>query len=400
MNNINFEDCYYTAMRQLLKISRKKLDDLHKEGIYQSHRDFADMDLIENKAKDKGSREAKELIRELKKRSDDIRRLCEDYIERAVKGYIFTVSREDPDYPYNWKCVRGMPDVVFAKGVRGMFEKCDKCGCVSVVGSRDASRYAIYATNRFSDSLSSKNVVIASGMAAGTDRAAHEASVDNPGGTIAFLAGGVDDVYPDSNRDIYERICQKGLVVSEMPPGMRAVRQYFPSRNRLIAGIGDVCLIMQAGEISGTLHTASFAAGQGKDVFVLPNNIFSEECKGGNLLLADGAMPLINVNMVEDAVITALLNRKMKGIDLKELMPHAHVSMADLRKKARETPELISDNEWKNLIKDELSLKGRSQDELCALFGLSLPAVTRLLIALEGAGELTLADGKYVLTIV
>ncbi|MCR4669971.1 MAG: DNA-protecting protein DprA [Saccharofermentans sp.] len=400
MNNINFEDCYYTAMRQMLKISRKKLDDLHKEGICQSHRDFADMDLIETNAKDKGSREAKELIRELKKRSDDIRRLCDDYIERAVKGNIFTVSREDPDYPYNWKCVRGMPDVVFAKGVRGMFAKCDKCGCVSVVGSRDASRYAVYATNRFSDSLSSKNVVIASGMAAGTDRAAHEASVDNPGGTIAFLAGGVDDVYPDSNRDIYDRICQKGLVVSEMPPGMRAVRQYFPSRNRLIAGIGDVCLIMQAGEISGTLHTASFAAGQGKDVFVLPNNIFSEECKGGNLLLADGAMPLINVNMVEDAVITALLNKKMKGIDLKELMPHARVSVTDLRKKARETPELMSDNEWKNLIKDELSLKGRSQDELCALFGLSVPAVTRLLIALEGAGELTLADGKYVLTIV
>ncbi len=400
MNNINFEDCYYTAMRQMLKISRKKLDDLHKEGIYQSHRDFADMDLIETNAKDKGSREAKELIRELKKRSDDIRRLCDDYIERAVKGNIFTVSREDPDYPYNWKCVRGMPDVVFSKGVRGMFAKCDKCGCVSVVGSRDASRYAVYATNRFSDSLSSKNVVIASGMAAGTDRAAHEASVDNPGGTIAFLAGGVDDVYPDSNRDIYDRICQKGLVVSEMPPGMRAVRQYFPSRNRLIAGIGDVCLIMQAGEISGTLHTASFAAGQGKDVFVLPNNIFSEECKGGNLLLADGAMPLINVNMVEDAVITALLNKKMKGIDLKELMPHARVSVTDLRKKARETPELMSDNEWKNLIKDELSLKGRSQDELCALFGLSVPAVTRLLIALEGAGELTLADGKYVLTIV
>ena len=86
MNNINFEDCYYTAMRQMLKISRKKLDDLHKEGICQSHRDIADMDLIETNAKDKGSREAKELIRELKKRSDDIRRLCDDYIERAVKG--------------------------------------------------------------------------------------------------------------------------------------------------------------------------------------------------------------------------------------------------------------------------------------------------------------------------
>jgi DNA processing protein len=400
MNKANYEDCYYTAMRQVMKISRKKLDELYRTGVYKSHRDFADASLIEENSKKAGTELAKDFLQDLKKRSDEIRKTCDGYIDRTAKNGIFTVSREDPDYPYNWKCVRGMPDVVFAKGLRSMFGKCDKCGCVSIVGSRDATRYALYAASFFADRLSSRNVVIASGMAAGTDRAAHEASVDNQGGTVAFLAGGVDDIYPYANRDIYEKICQRGLVVSEMPPGIRAVRQYFPSRNRLIAGIGDVCLIMQAGEISGTLHTASFAAGQGKDVFVLPNNIFSEDCKGGNLLLADGATPLINSAMVEDAVISALMNRKIKDVDLRSLMPPSVISIDGLRKKAGETPALMSDNEWKKLIKDELSLKARSQDELCALFGLSLAAVTRLLISLEASGELTLSDGKYILTIV
>ncbi|MBO4603963.1 MAG: hypothetical protein J5657_01535 [Clostridiales bacterium] len=99
-------------------------------------------------------------------------------------------------------------------------------------------------------------------------------------------------------------------------------------------------------------------------------------------------------------MISALMNRKIKDVDLRSLMPPSVVSIDGLRKKAGETPGLMSDNEWKKLIKDELSLKARSQDELCALFGLSLAAVTRLLISLEASGELTLSDGKYILTIV
>ncbi|MBP5654012.1 MAG: DNA-protecting protein DprA [Clostridiales bacterium] len=400
MNTVNYEDCYYTAMRQVMKISRKKLDDLLRSGVYRSHRDFADRSLIEDNAESAATCDAKAFGYEFGKRKDDISRQCDIYIEKALKEGIFTISREDPDYPYNWRCVRGMPDVVFAKGVRGMFSRCDSCGCVSIVGSREASRYAVYAAEKFADKLSSENVVIASGMAAGTDRAAHEASVYNRGGTIAFLAGGVDDIYPESNRDIYEKIAGRGLIVSEMPPGTRAVRQYFPSRNRLIAGIGDVCLIMQAGATSGTLHTASFAAGQGKDVFVLPNNIFSEDCRGSNLLLADGAVPLVNSSMVEDAVITALMNRKVKDIGTCGLMPKPRPSASDLRRKAESEPDRMSDNDWKTVIIDELKLKPRSMDELCALFGLSLSLATRLMITLESESKVTVSDGKYILTIV
>ena len=118
------------------------------------------------------------------------------------------------------------------------------------------------------------------------------------------------------------------------------------------------------------------------------------------MLLADGAMPLINSSMVEDAVITALMNRKMKDINLSGLSPRSKVSIVELRKKAKETPDLMSDKDWKTVILDELSLKARSVDELCALFGLSLSEVTRFMIALESDSKVTISDGKYVLTIV
>ena len=185
MNSVNYSDCYYVAMRQVMKLSRKKLDDLLKSGVYKSHRDFSDRKLISDNAGMAATADAKAFGYEFDKRSDDISRQCDMYMEKAGREGIFTISREDPDYPYNWTCVRGMPDVVFAKGIRHILTKCDQCGCVSVVGSREASRYALYAATKFSDKLSSENVVIASGLASGTDRAAHEAAVDNPGSTVA-----------------------------------------------------------------------------------------------------------------------------------------------------------------------------------------------------------------------
>ena len=125
-------------------------------------------------------------------------------------------------------------------------------------------------------------------MAFGIDRSAHLASVSTPGGTVAVLAGGADNIYPPANKDIYDAIAAQGLIVSEMPPGQKPLRQYFPSRNRLIAGLSDCTLIMEAGAVSGTLHTASFAAAQGKEVFVLPNNIYYENALGGQCAFRSG----------------------------------------------------------------------------------------------------------------
>ena len=179
------------------------------------------------------------------------------------------------------------------------------------MGSRSPSKYAQYATDQICKELGEKSVTIVSGMAYGIDRQAHLSSVKTKGGTIAILAGGVDNIYPPKNKDIYDLISRNGLIISEMPPGQQPLRQYFPSRNRLIAGLTDCTVVMEAGAVSGTLHTASFAANQGKEVFVLPNNIYFENAKGGLKLLEDGGNVLLGADNVIDSVARSVMYKRM-----------------------------------------------------------------------------------------
>ena len=158
-----------------------------------------------------------------------------------------------------------------------------------------------------------------------------------------------------------------------MPPGKEVIKQYFPARNRLIAGLGDVTLIMEAGLYSGTLHTASFAANQGKDVFVLPNNIYSDNCHGGLLLLRDGAEVLLEAATVIDRIRDNVRYRY------------------DVPEDKRDDP--------KSRIKDLLAIRPMSLDELVAITGDAYELITKVLTDLELQGLTELQRGKYILTI-
>ena len=245
-------------------------------------------------------------------------------------------------------------------------------------------------------------------MAYGIDRQAHLSSVNSKGGTIAVLAGGVDNIYPPSNKDIYDLICSNGLILSEMPPGQQPLRQYFPSRNRLIAGLSDCTLIMEAGAVSGTLHTASFAAGQGKEVFVLPNSIYYENASGGLKLLEDGGNVLLNADSVIDSIARTLMFKRMDmgcagemyycGDDLSEFGDEANIEA--LRELSKINPEALNDNDWKMLIKDALTLKPLCADDLCAVTTLPFYKISKLLTELELNGTVCQENGKYSLTFV
>ena len=230
-------------------------------------------------------------------------------------------------------------------------------------------------------------------------------SIRNPGSTVAVLAGGCERIYPPDNRDIYEQLCTKGLILSEMPPGMQVLRQYFPSRNRLIAGLSDCCMIMEAGEISGTLHTASFAASQGKDVFVLPNSIYYDNARGGMKLLEDGASVLLSPDNVIDSIMQAILNRRLERPDLfeneKEVSPELmkNTEILRCRKKADEDPESMSDEEWKVLIRDELSSGPKDIDELCRNIALPFYRLSRLVVSMQYSGIIGDENGKYALAV-
>lgn len=160
---------------------------------------------------------------------------------------------------------------------------------VAIVGARNCTPYGRQMAYDFARTLAAHGVVIVSGMAMGIDSAAHEGALCEGGNTIAVLGNGADICYPKICRNLYEQIKQEALVISEYPPGTTPLPGYFPMRNRLISGLSDLTLIIEAREKSGSLITADFALEQGKEVFALPGRITDTLSRGCNRLIKQGA---------------------------------------------------------------------------------------------------------------
>ncbi|MDR3441362.1 DNA-processing protein DprA [Telmatospirillum sp.] len=159
---------------------------------------------------------------------------------------------------------------------------------VAMVGARNASALGRRMARNLALDLGQNGFTVVSGMARGIDAAAHEAAL--PTGTVAVLAGGVDVVYPEENRSLYERLCLGGCVISEMPPGMQPQASHFPRRNRLIAGLSQGVVVVEAAPKSGSLITARFALDQGREIFAVPGSPFDPRCQGTNALIKQGAI--------------------------------------------------------------------------------------------------------------
>lgn len=161
---------------------------------------------------------------------------------------------------------------------------------LAVVGSRHISAYGAAVTTRLVSELARAGVVIISGLALGVDAIAHRAALDAGGLTVAVMPCGLDRIYPASHQQLARRIVeQDGALISEYPPGEPPLKWTFIARNRLVSGLGDAVLITEAGEKSGTLHTARFALEQGKDVLAVPGEITSPTSVGTNRLIQTGA---------------------------------------------------------------------------------------------------------------
>lgn len=378
MDDKTVQDIEYCALRFHSGIPSAVIRELYDKKIVFSHRDLVPDNINELikriESEEELSKGVKDAGRKLKRMSDSIRENASEYINAAEEKGIFTISEDDPDYPYLWKVISGMPKVVFGIGKREVLISCHTKGAAAMVGSRSPGSYALYATGQFASEIASSGSVIVSGMALGIDHKAHESALDAGGESIAFMPCGADVIYPFQNYDTYERLKQNGLILSEMPPGKKVIKQYFPSRNRLIAGLSDVCLIMEAGLYSGTLHTASFAANQGKDVFVLPNNIYADNCLGGLMLLKDGAEVLIR----PDPVIERIRENVSYRYSLKE--------------KEREDDPVYE-------VSELLNSRPMSLDDLCRRLSYPYEVITTVLTQLELEHKIEQSRGKYILTI-
>ncbi|HYF27584.1 MAG TPA: DNA-processing protein DprA [Baekduia sp.] len=229
--------------------------------------------------------------------------------EAAASG-LATVCRHDAGYPGRLLDDRSAPallHVLAAGGLRRLTQLVGAGGerppAVAIVGTRRASDDGLELGRALGRGLAAAGVTVVSGMALGVDSAAHEGALEAGGATVAVLAGGADVPYPRSKRGLHARIAAAGAVVGELPPGTGVRRWAFPARNRIIAGLADATVVVQAAQRSGSLITAEMAMDLGREVGAVPGSPLSWRASGTNALLRDGATVVRDARDALDLVL-------------------------------------------------------------------------------------------------
>lgn len=224
--------------------------------------------------------------------------VIEAEIEAGTRLGARLIVQGDADYPEMLAAVDPPPPVLWALGAFALTAR----PCIAVVGARIASAGGQRIARGLSQQLGEAGHVVVSGLARGIDGAAHAGAL--PTGTVAVLGGGVDDVYPPDNADLYRQIAEQGCIVSESRIGARAQAKDFPRRNRIISGLSRGVIVVEAELRSGSLITARLAAEQGRDVFAVPGSPLDPRSRGPNELLRQGAILCEGLEDVERAFST------------------------------------------------------------------------------------------------
>ncbi|MBO4927532.1 MAG: DNA-processing protein DprA [Clostridiales bacterium] len=314
----------------------------------------------------------------------------EEYVAYVEDRNIYSVNILEDRYPKYMKPLTNMPLILYCKGDFSLLDEAKPRVCI--VGTRRPSAYGRRVTSEFSRKLAMHQIVIVSGLARGVDSYAHEACLAAGGKTIAVMPCGLDKVYPKENREIFDRIAAEGLLISELVPGQDPVRKYFPARNRILAAISDCVMISEAGKHSGTLHTASFAAAQGKEVFAVPSIIYSVTAEGNLALLKDGAEVV-----TEPEDILAFLAHVVFFREIGEIRDS--YCQKQLQKRIEEDPENLSPEEIRWIIYDILADSEKSADEITNESGLPYSMVAAELSKMELDGQISQEEQKFALTI-
>ena len=206
-----------------------------------------------------------------------------------VKFEVITIN--DRCYPEQLKQIYDAPKKLY---VRGNKEILGGFG-IAIVGCRDNTKYGELITKNLAYNLAKNGVVIISGLAKGIDSFAHIGAIYAKGKTIAVLGNSINTIYPKENEIIAKKIIEYGgAIISEYPVGSKIEKKNFPARNRIISGLSQGVIVVEAKEKSGSLITADFALEQGKDIYAVPGSITSCHSAGTNNLIKDGAIPVTN----------------------------------------------------------------------------------------------------------
>lgn len=233
-----------------------------------------------------GEQSAKEILKE------EYRKDLKRYQAYMQQNDIKIINIQDNEYPKNLKQIYDPPIVLFVKGNIEILNK----KSIAIVGCRECSEYGKNVAIYLAEELAKRDVVIVSGLAQGIDTYSHIGCLKESGQTIAVVGNGLDIVYPYYNKKLEQNILEKGgSIVSEYIIGTKPLRMNFPARNRIISGLSQGVVVVEARKKSGTLITVDFALEQGKEVFVVPGNITSCNSEGANELIKQGAKLVSNV---------------------------------------------------------------------------------------------------------
>ncbi len=206
-------------------------------------------------------------------------------LEIIARKNLRVIIWSDPEYPERLRQINSPPAILYYKGDTSLLKNYS----LAVVGSRQSSRYGQEMAMTICRDISAAGMTIVSGFAYGIDRQAHLAAVDNPGRTIAVLGTGIDLIYPAMNKDLWVKIVEKGIVLTEFCPGTKPDSGNFPFRNRIISGLSLGVLVVQSAIKSGSMITAELALDQNKEVFAVPGAVNMDNYDGCNQLIRQGA---------------------------------------------------------------------------------------------------------------
>jgi DNA processing protein len=242
---------------------------------------------------------AEELVSELDRFDADAER------ERLASARVAGVCHHAPSYPSLLCDLDDPPAVLFARGRVEALDRFHEEPAVAIVGTRHPSPYGVEVAYALGRGLGAARVPVVSGLAIGIDGTTHRGCLDGNGLPVAVLAGGPDVVYPRRHRGLHQRVSEAGVVLSEFPPGTPPYRWSFPARNRIMAGLARMTVVVEAADPSGSLITTDFARDLGRSVAAVPGLVTSRFARGTNGLLKDGAVPITGTDDVLDELFGA-----------------------------------------------------------------------------------------------
>jgi DNA processing protein len=289
----------------------------------------------------------------------------------------------EPDYPPALAAIEDAPPCILVLGDAQRLAQ----PCVAIVGARNASGNGQKLARELAHGLAAAGWCVVSGLARGIDGAAHQGAVaagPDKAGTIAVVAGGVDNIYPQENAALRERILKDGLVVSEMPPGFKPRDIHFPRRNRIISGLSKGVVVVEAALRSGSLITARMAGEQGREVMAVPGSPLDPRCRGANRLIREGAA------LIEDAdqILEILTGLRHQSIEVER-------PLSEIDQPIDFAAEMDVDKTRRDVL-ERLGPSPIAVDELLRQCQSSPPVIGQVLLELDLAGRLERHPGNRV----